>query len=190
MYGVLTVNTDQSISYVHDGSETTSDMFTYVANDGELSSDIAEVQISITAVNDAPVIIYAASFETFEEVSFDILLTDFIVEDPDSEPGSFILEISDGDNYTSLAITDGYTVTPADNFSGQLSIAASISDGISSSDVVELIVNVIGGNDAPVVVTSAPDIVVDEDSDDVVICLLYTSPSPRDLSTSRMPSSA
>ena len=178
MYGVLTVNTDQSISYVHDGSETASDMFTYVASDGELSSDIAEVQISITAVNDAPVIIYAASFETFEEVPFDILLTDFIVEDPDSELGSLTLEISDGDNYTSLAITDGYTVTPADNFSGQLSIAASISDGISSSDVVELIVNVIGGNDAPVVVTSAPDIVVDEDSDDVIINLLGTETSP------------
>ena len=27
-------------------------------------------------------------------------------------------------------------------------------------------------------------------SDDISICLLYTSPSPRDLSTSRMPSSA
>ena len=178
MYGALTVNTDQSISYVHDGSETASDMFTYVASDGELSSDIAEVQISITAVNDAPVIIYAASFETFEEVPFDILLTDFIVEDPDSELDLLALEISDGDNYTSLAITDGYTITPADNFSGQLSIAASISDGISSSDVVELIVNVIGGNDAPVVVTSAPDIVVDEDSDDVVINLLGTETSP------------
>ena len=178
MHGVLTVNTDQSISYVHDGSETTSDMFTYVASDGELSSDIAEVQISITAVNDAPVIVYAASFETFEEVSFDILLTDFIVEDPDSEPGSLTLEISDGDNYTSLAITDGYTVTPADNFSGQLTIVVSISDGISSSDALELIVNVIGGNDAPVVVTSAPDIVVDEDSDDVVINLLGTETSP------------
>ena len=178
MYGVLTVNTDQSISYVHDGSETAFDMFTYVASDGELSSDIAEVQISITAVNDAPIIIYAASFETFEEVPFDILLTDFIVEDPDSEMGSLTLEISDGDNYTSLAITDGYTVTPADNFSGQLSIAASISDGISSSDVVELIVNVIGGNDAPVVVTSAPDIVVDEDSDDVIINLLGTETLP------------
>ena len=178
MHGVLTVNTDQSISYVHDGSETISDMFIYAASDGELSSEIAEVQISITAVNDAPVIIYAASFETFEEVPFDILLTDFIVEDPDSELGSLTLEISDGDNYTSLAITDGYTVTPADNFSGQLSIAASISDGISSSDVVELIVNVIGGNDAPVVVTSAPDIAVDEDSEDIVINLLGTETAP------------
>ena len=38
--------------------------------------------------------------------------------------------------------------------------------------------NVIGGNDAPVVLTSAPDIVVDEDSDDVVINLLGTETSP------------
>ena len=29
-----------------------------------------------------------------------------------------------------------------------------------------------------------------QDSYTVIICLLYTSPSPRDLSTSRMPSSA
>ena len=29
-----------------------------------------------------------------------------------------------------------------------------------------------------------------KDSDRLIICLLYTSPSPRDLSTSRMPSSA
>ena len=29
MHGILTVNEDQSISYVHDGSETTSDFFNY-----------------------------------------------------------------------------------------------------------------------------------------------------------------
>ena len=177
-HGVLTVNTDQSISYIHDGSETTSDMFTYLASDGELSSDIADVQISITAVNDAPEIIYAASFETFEEVSFDILLSDFVIEDPDSDPDLLSLEIFDGDNYTTSTIPNGYTVTPADNFSGQLSISASIFDGISSSDIVNLIVNVIGGNDAPVVINAASDVVVNEDSDDVVINLLGTETSP------------
>ena len=36
-----------------------------------------------------------------------------------------------------------------------------------------------------------PDkIVIDVFDTQVIICLLYTSPSPRDLSTSRMPSSA
>ena len=31
---------------------------------------------------------------------------------------------------------------------------------------------------------------LDENSNNILSCLLYTSPSPRDLSTSRMPSSA
>ena len=33
-------------------------------------------------------------------------------------------------------------------------------------------------------------IACDDYADDLKVCLLYTSPSPRDLSTSRMPSSA
>ena len=33
-------------------------------------------------------------------------------------------------------------------------------------------------------------LICDDLDDDGVLCLLYTSPSPRDLSTSRMPSSA
>ena len=41
--------------YVHDGSETTTDSFTYKANDGSLNSNIATVTITITPVNDAPV---------------------------------------------------------------------------------------------------------------------------------------
>ena len=39
--------------------------------------------------------------------------------------------------------------------------------------------------------TAAQDVFTPEDfSEEQIICLLYTSPSPRDLSTSRMPSSA
>ena len=53
--GTLTLNADGSLSYTHDGSETTSDSFTYKANDGLLDSNIATVSISVTAVDDAPV---------------------------------------------------------------------------------------------------------------------------------------
>ena len=37
---------------------------------------------------------------------------------------------------------------------------------------------------------AALDMLEDDDEDIPITCLLYTSPSPRDLSTSRMPSSA
>jgi VCBS repeat-containing protein len=50
----FTLNLDGSFSYVHDGGETTSDSFTYKANDGAGDSNVATVTINVTAVNDAP----------------------------------------------------------------------------------------------------------------------------------------
>ena len=61
MHGSLEFFEDQSFIYTHDGSETTSDMFTYVANDSEFSSEIAEVQIVIDPINDIPTITFATS---------------------------------------------------------------------------------------------------------------------------------
>ncbi|MFM8213334.1 MAG: Ig-like domain-containing protein, partial [Pirellula sp.] len=55
-HGTLTVQTDGKISYVHDGSEATSDVFTYRIRDkaGELSNE-ATVSLTITLVNQPPV---------------------------------------------------------------------------------------------------------------------------------------
>jgi VCBS repeat-containing protein len=55
-HGTLTLNSDGSFTYVHDGSETTSDVFTYYAWDGASQSNTATVTITITPVNDAPVL--------------------------------------------------------------------------------------------------------------------------------------
>ena len=178
MYGILTVNEDQSVSYVHDGSETIFDYFIYMSNDGEYSSNAAEVQITIAPVNDIPVIVYSANFETFEETPFDIVIGDFIVEDPDTEAGSLILEIVSGENYSFTAIENGYTITPSINFSGQLIILASVSDGVASSEVVELYVDVIGGNDAPEIVTALSDISVDEDAAQIMVQLYGSETTP------------
>lgn len=53
--GSVTLNTNGTFSYTHNGSETTSDSFTYKSNDGQLDSNIATVTIAVTPVNDAPV---------------------------------------------------------------------------------------------------------------------------------------
>ena len=53
--GSLILNTDGSFTYSHNGSETTTDSFTYKANDGTLDSNIATVTITITPINDAPI---------------------------------------------------------------------------------------------------------------------------------------
>ncbi|HYV26334.1 MAG TPA: cadherin-like domain-containing protein, partial [Candidatus Eisenbacteria bacterium] len=52
--GTLTLNADGSFVYVHNGSEPTSDRFTYKANDGSLDSVLATVSITIIPVDDPP----------------------------------------------------------------------------------------------------------------------------------------
>ena len=47
---------DGTLDYTHDGSETTSDSFTYRASDGVNESEIATVSLEITPVNDAPTV--------------------------------------------------------------------------------------------------------------------------------------
>ncbi|MCA9125481.1 MAG: DUF2341 domain-containing protein [Planctomycetales bacterium] len=49
----FTISADGSFSYVHDGSETTSDIFVYRVNDPAQSS-LATVSLTINPVNDAP----------------------------------------------------------------------------------------------------------------------------------------
>src|SRR5204863_32789 len=54
--GTVTVNSDGTVSYAHNGSNTTSDSFRYTIedNDGAVSNT-GTVNITITPTNDAPV---------------------------------------------------------------------------------------------------------------------------------------
>jgi VCBS repeat-containing protein len=54
-HGALTLNPDGRFVYTHDGSESTSDWFTYQAGDGVRTSTPTTVTITISPTNDAPV---------------------------------------------------------------------------------------------------------------------------------------
>jgi VCBS repeat-containing protein len=53
--GTLTLNADGTFSYVHNGSETRVDQFSYRVNDGSANGNIVTVDIVVTPVNDLPV---------------------------------------------------------------------------------------------------------------------------------------
>jgi VCBS repeat-containing protein len=56
LHGTLTLNADGSFSYIHNGSETVTDAFTYRVSDGINLSNVATVSFTITPTNDAPVL--------------------------------------------------------------------------------------------------------------------------------------
>src|SRR5207237_9302735 len=53
--GILTLNANGSLSYTPNANFNGTDTFTYRANDGTTNSNLATVTITVTAVNDAPV---------------------------------------------------------------------------------------------------------------------------------------
>jgi len=73
------------------------DSFTFKANDASADSNVATVSITVSAVNDAPVITGQMVLSTPEETALTITLGDLTVSDPDNVfPGEFALTVQDG----------------------------------------------------------------------------------------------
>ncbi|MCP4407848.1 MAG: tandem-95 repeat protein [Gammaproteobacteria bacterium] len=146
--GAVLANADGSISYTHDGSETTTDSFGYTVKDNEQRvSNQATVTISITPANDPPVITgQASALATAEEVPLALTLGQLIVSDPDNTfPDDFTLEVLNGSNYSVF----GTVITPVVNFTGSLFVRVRVNDGSDNSAVFSLVVQVTAVNDAP-----------------------------------------
>ncbi len=72
-----------TIGYRHDGSETTSDSFTYEASDGRGGTSIATVNVTIQLVNERPVAVDDnISVDEGSSVSGNVLANDL---DPDGD---------------------------------------------------------------------------------------------------------
>ena len=97
-------------TYKHDGSETTSDSFTYKANDGSVDSNISTANVTITPVNDPPILIECTTAglcsdpdspintqQTDEDIPDTLILS---IYDPDTDAHIYIASPSDTINIT------------------------------------------------------------------------------------------
>jgi len=163
----FTFNPDGTFSYTHDGGETTSDSFTYRANDGTADSNVATVSITVTPVNDPPVPADDA-FSVAEDAAVGTVVGTVSFTDPDA-----------GQSHT-FAITAGNTggAFAIGAASGEITVAAPLDfetlaaysltvevtdDGapvLSGSATVDITVTDV--DDAPVAVDDAATVTEDD----------------------------
>ncbi|MBL3526896.1 MAG: tandem-95 repeat protein [gamma proteobacterium endosymbiont of Lamellibrachia anaximandri] len=162
-HGQLLDNGDGTITYNHDGGESTSDSFTYTAFDGTDASAVTTVSLTINPVNDAPVAnddSFSVGFNSSNN-SLDVLLND-----TDAEGSALTINTPLGaTSHGGTVSTDGSTITytPADGFNGTETFTYSMTDGTANSADATVTV-IVSDNQAPVITEGVSTAVtMDED---------------------------
>ena len=144
--GSLVNNGDGTFSYSHAGSETTSDSFVYTVSDGEFTiSDVAGT-ISVTAVNDVPVV--SALEYTLDEAGSQVLA--FVSTDAESDSVTYSVS-TDPTNGTVVSSDGVFTYTHNGSESTTDVFQYIANDGTGNSQPVSVTITVTPVNDAPTV---------------------------------------
>lgn len=157
IHGMLELKSDGTFIYKHDGSETTSDKFTYKINDGISDSNIATVNIKINPINDNPPTNIEISNNSIEENLPRTFIGNIIIEDIDLPFDDHTFEFinGDGDDDNSSFTIEGNKLFSnlAFNYEekNSLSIRIKATDENSYSLEKKLNINVININDISII---------------------------------------
>ena len=149
--GTFTLNTDGSFNYVHNGSETTTDSFTYRVSDGIANSNTVTVTLSITAINDAPVAV-ADAYTTSEDTALNVAASGVLANDTDGEGQTLTATVVTGPSKGTLTLNanGSFLYTPNANANGTDTFTYTVSDGTATSAPATVTITVTAVNDAPV----------------------------------------
>ena len=154
----FSLNSNGDFLYRHDGSDTTSDSFTYRASDGQDQSGIATVTISINSVNDEPVAVDDGPFNVDEGGSFSSSPASVLDNDTDSEGDALTAVLVTGPaNAAAFTLNPNGTFTYTHNGSETTSDSFTyVADDGSESNTATVTFTINPVNDAPVAIDDAP----------------------------------
>ncbi|MEO5917529.1 MAG: Ig-like domain-containing protein [Luteolibacter sp.] len=161
--GMLVLHADGSYDYTPVANFNGVVTFTYHASDGNLSSNIVTVTLTVNPVNDAPVAA-ADSGTTDEDIALVVAAPGVLSNDTDLDGNSLTAVLNAGPAHGTLTLNPdgGYTYTPTANYFGSDSFTYHAFDGVANSAIVAVSLTVNSINDAPVAVADSS--ATDEDS--------------------------
>jgi VCBS repeat-containing protein len=134
-HGVLGWNANGSFTYTPAANYNGSDSFTYKANDGSLSSNVATVNITIIPVNDPPAAVND-SYSTNQNTTLNVTAPGVLSNDSDVDSPTLSASLASGPASGTLALNanGSFTYTPANNFTGTVTFTYRASDGALTSN--------------------------------------------------------
>ncbi|QKS29606.1 MAG: tandem-95 repeat protein [Candidatus Accumulibacter similis] len=155
-HGALSLGSDGGFTYVPDADYSGTDSFSYVANDGQIDSNIATVTLTVTPVNDAPVATDDA-FTLSEDTPINVLPSGLLANDSDIDSAALTAALVSGPQHGTLTLGSdgGFTYVPDADYSGTDSFSYVAHDGQADSNVATVTLTVTPVNDAPVATDDA-----------------------------------
>ncbi len=160
--GTLQIQSDGSFTYTPNANVNGSDAFTYTLSDGTVTSNTATVNLSITPVNDAPVVANALADQSSpEDTAVNFTLPANTFSDVDNASLSLSATLADNTALPSWlsfnSTTATFSGTPPQDFNGTVALKVTATDagGLSASSTFNL--SITPENDAPVVANALAD---------------------------------
>jgi VCBS repeat-containing protein len=150
-HGTVTLDENGGLIYTPEPDFHGVDGFSYTVSDGELTSDVASVTITVTPVNDAPV--SSPDAYQVEEDSLLIVATDGLLgndTDVDSPELTAWLVSGPAHGTVELAADGTFTYIPDPDFHGEDSFTYVASDGELTGDETTVTITVSPVNDKPI----------------------------------------
>ena len=177
-HGAVTLNSNGSFTYTPAANYNGPDSFSYKANDGTVDSNVATVNLTVNAVNDAP-IATGDSYSTNEDTALTINAPGVLGNDSDVEGNTLTaVKVSDpAHGSVTLNANGSFTYTPAANYNGSDSFTYKVNDGTNDSNVATVNLTVTAVNDTPTIAVAAGGACVSDTSGQAKLVLADTDTS-------------